>query len=218
METIPRKDYDFNVVQENISSTANENRDVWKLDDEWLDNILLPAKSEWISAWAEYQSPITRTMMITFTKNNRRKIYEKLLRKLVKILQASTRVTDKDLTLMKIAIPTYGRTTTPVPETYPVATVDCSVIRRLGIHYRDSNNWSIAKPYRVHGAEIKWGIDVELSVSPATLPNSSFNTRTPFILEFTENERGKTVHFCLRWENTVGAKGPWGEIATAIVP
>jgi hypothetical protein len=52
----------------------------------------------------------------------------------------------------------------------------------------------------------------------AALVNSSFDTRTPFTLEFDDAERGHTVYFCLRWENTRGEKGPWGEIVSAIVP
>ena len=49
-------------------------------------------------------------------------------------------------------------------------------------------------------------------------PHSEFDTASPFTLNFQGHERGKTVYFCLRWENTVGEKGPWGEIYSAIVP
>jgi hypothetical protein len=31
-------------------------------------------------------------------------------------------------------------------------------------------------------------------------------------------QRGKTVYFALRWENTRGEKGPWSEIMSAIIP
>jgi hypothetical protein len=35
---------------------------------------------------------------------------------------------------------------------------------------------------------------------------------------FDESQRGEKVFFCLRWENAKGAKGPWGEIYSAIIP
>ena len=218
MDALPRKDADFNVAQENISSTADANRLPWKLDGEWLDDSLLPAREIWTGAYAKYLLPTTRTTVITFSKNEARSNYEQLLRMLVKGLQVNPRVTDDDLKQMNINIPSKGRKPIPVPVTYPVATADSSVIRRLGIHFRDSSGTSNAKPRGVHGAEIKWGIGIAVPDDAALLPNSSFDTHTPLILEFTEADRGKPVHFCLRWENTTGAKGPWGEIATAIVP
>jgi hypothetical protein len=50
------------------------------------------------------------------------------------------------------------------------------------------------------------------------LIHSAFDTRSPFTLSFDENQRGKTVYFCLRWENTRGEKGPWSEIVSGIIP
>lgn len=218
METIPKKDADFNVAQNNISNTASDNRSNWNLDSEWLDNELFPAREAWMNAWADCQVSATRTPLITFTKNEARKKYEKLLRQLVKILQANPKVTEDELKKMGIAIPSQGKTPAPVPVTYPVFTVDSSVIRRLSVYFRDNAGTSSAKPRGVHGAEIKWGIADTPPADPANLPNSSFDTRTPFTLEFAEADRGKSVYFCLRWENTTGAKGPWGEIGMAVIP
>ena len=218
MPSIPNKDADFNVAQENISSTASEKRIPWKLDGEWLDISLLPAREIWTEQYAKYLIPTTRTHVITFGKNEARKNYEKLLRKLVRNLQSNPRVTEDDLKQMNITIPSTKRLPTPVPVTYPLVSIDSSVICRLGVHFRDSGSTSNAKPRGVHGAEIKWGIAIALPNDPAALPNSSFDTNSPLVLEFTEDDRGKIAHFCLRWENTLEAKGPWGEIATAIVP
>jgi hypothetical protein len=46
----------------------------------------------------------------------------------------------------------------------------------------------------------------------------AFDTRSPYTFRFEENQRGQTVFFCLRWENTTGQKGPWSEIVSAIIP
>lgn len=45
------------------------------------------------------------------------------------------------------------------------------------------------------------------------LKNSPAHTLT-----FDENQRGKTVYFALRWENTRGEKGPWSQIVSSIIP
>jgi hypothetical protein len=48
--------------------------------------------------------------------------------------------------------------------------------------------------------------------------NANMATWNLVTLEFEEEARGKTVWFCLRWENTRGEKGPWSEFLNAIVP
>ena len=219
MKSIPRKDAEFDVAQENISCTADVNRDAWNLDGGWLNNTLLPAKEGWKTAWANYQLPSARTPVITFAKNEARKKYDQPLRKLVKNLQSNTKVTDDDLVRMGITIPSSGRTPSPVPTTYPVFRIDSSIMRRVGIHFHDSSSsGSKAKPRGVHGVEIKWGVSATKPEGPDALPHSSFDTHTPFVLEFSEAERGNIVYFCLRWENTTGAKGPWGDMGMAVVP
>ena len=218
MKSIPTKDVDFNLAQNNISNTANDKRVAWNLNSDWLTDTLFPAKEAWTEAWGEYQDPAGRTKVITAAKNDARKNYEKPLRLLIKNLQVNPAVTDDELRRLGIAVPSSTRTPAPVPTTYPVASVDSSVLRRLGIRFHDSATTSLAKPKGVHGAEIKWGIADAMPDDPDELPHSSFDTHTPFVLEFTGAERGKTVYFCLRWENTTGAKGPWGEMNMAIVP
>ncbi|MDR1602557.1 MAG: hypothetical protein LBS42_09040 [Tannerella sp.] len=62
--------------------------------------------------------------------------------------------------------------------------------------------------------EIRWGFSKTPVIIPDDLPFSAFDTNSPFRGE----NRGKTVWFCLRWENTRGEKVPWSEIVSAIVP
>jgi hypothetical protein len=70
----------------------------------------------------------------------------------------------------------------------------------------------------VHGAEIAWAILDTPPVNWDALTHSSFDTHTPFRLTFGGDQRGKTLYFALRWENTTGEKGPWNEIQNAIIP
>ena len=47
---------------------------------------------------------------------------------------------------------------------------------------------------------------------------SYFDTHTPLVIEFEEEERGKTFWYAVRWENNTGKKGPWSDIQSALIP
>jgi hypothetical protein len=42
-------------------------------------------------------------------------------------------------------------------------------------------------------------------------------TRMRHLVEYGDEDRGKTVHYASRWVNSAG-KGPWSEIVSAIIP
>jgi hypothetical protein len=180
--------------------------------------VLLVAKLAWVTAWANYQDPALRTPLITFIKNEKRKAYEKVLRILIRMLESNPLVSDDDRRAMSIAILDATRTPVQPPKTYPEFIIDTSIIRCLIILFWDLGSKSKAKPHGVHGAEICWAILDHQPLSVDELIHSGFCTRTPFKLTFDESDRGKTVYFCLRWENTRGVKGPWSEIVMAIIP
>jgi hypothetical protein len=217
--SIPTKDADFNTAQNIISNMASVNRTQWFLDSPWLDNELMPQKTKWDEAWVAYENPATRNPSITFAKNEQRKAYEKLLRLLVKNLQSNIHVTPDDLRSMGITIPSSDKTPAPVADKSPDVDVDTSTIGRLIIHFFEKgSHHKKGKPAGQHGAEIRW----TFSDTPPTrwdeLFHSEIDTNSPFTLVFENDQRGKTVYFALRWENTRGEKGPWSEIQNAIIP
>jgi hypothetical protein len=146
-------------------------------------------------------------------------VYEKSLRILVKNLQSNTHVTPDDLRGMGIVVPSSSRTPSPVAVDSPDADADTSTIGRVGIHFFEKGSrHKKGKPAGQHGAEIRWAI---LDTPPARwdeLIHSDIDTNSPFTLIFEHDQRGKTVYFALRWENTRGEKGPWSEIQNAIIP
>ena len=215
--TIPTKDADFNVWQNIFAPAVQTNRIQWQLDINWLENFFDPARDKWNDIWAVYENRGTRTPLVTAAKADHRKVYEKHLAKLVSNLKVNTLLSDEDRRAAGIVINDRKPTTIPEPTTFPVATVDISLKRRVTVHFRDSEREKAGKPYGIHGVEIKWIIaDKEPAVEE--LINSSFDTRSPFTFKFDDAQRTKTIWMCLRWENTRGEKGPWGDMVKAVIP
>ena len=215
-KTIPTKDVDFNAWQDIIAKIATTNTTVWLLDPDWMKDVFAPARAAWNNAWVDYANPAKRTTVSTANKNDARREYEKALMTLVANLKVNTKVTDADRRSMGIHIRDTKPTPVPTPTTYPILSMDSSISRRITINFRDSESNSLAKPKGVHGAEIKWLIaDEQPTVEQLT--NSTFDTRTPYTLIFTDEQRAKKVWFCARWENTRGEKGPWGDMESGII-
>jgi hypothetical protein len=164
--------------------------------------------------------PATRTKVSVQAKNDARNMLKKMVRQAVKeYLVYNHAVTDPDRDVLGLPIHKTTRTRAPIAINAPDAEVDTSTIGRLIIHFFDKGGkHKKAKPAGQHGIEIAW----VLSDTPPTrwdeLLHSNTDTNSPFTLVFEYNQRGKTVHFALRWENTRGEKGPWGDIHSAIIP
>jgi hypothetical protein len=186
------------------------------------EDVILPLKSlrdDFVAKYAAALAPATRTRAAVLAKNNAKHALKAALRAFIReYLTFNHLVTDEDRDNLGLPIHKTTHTPVPVPVTYPLFTVDSSVIRILLILFFDVAGSGRAKPFGVHGAELKWGFSETSIVNPDLLPNSLFSTRSPFRLQFRGEDRGRTVWFCLRWENTKGEKGPWSEIVSAIVP
>jgi hypothetical protein len=219
MSYIPRPDAAFNTWQGNLMADVASKAPAWNIS---LDAVaaLQALQARWKTAYAAYENPATRNPVIVQEKQDARDAYEAELRKFVKsYLAYNPAVTDNDRKKLGLTVPKTSRTPAPVATTYPDFDIDSSVIRCLTIHFYDQGSKkSKAKPTGQHGSEIRWAISDTLLVDVKDLIHSSFDTHTPFTLEFEGHERGKTVYFCLCWENTRGEKGPWSEIQSAVIP
>jgi hypothetical protein len=172
-----------------------------------------------IEKMAVVDNPETLTKAATREKNEAREALEKQLRAdVTEYLTNNHLLTNADRDILGLPIHKTGHTPTPVPLRHPDFDVYTNEIRHLKVSFYDQGSTSKAKPAGVHGAEVRWGISTTPPVDINELPNSSFDTASPLTLEFTESQRGSTVYFCLRWENTTGQKGPWSEIVKAIIP
>ncbi|MDR2824328.1 MAG: hypothetical protein LBB41_03905 [Prevotellaceae bacterium] len=215
---IPRADDKFLVWLKVLIAYLIKNQTGWRIPlDELKDLAVLEETFEVSLAIAE--DPSTRTPVSIKAKNDARKAVESSTRTLLKAyVTYNPLVTDADREAMGLPVHKTTRTPVPTPVTFPEAEVRLPSPAVVEIHFRDSQSEHRAKPAGVHGAEISWAIFDEAPVDWKQLTHSSFDTHTPLRLTFEGADRGKTLYFALRWENTRGEKGPWSEILNVIIP
>jgi len=213
---LPRRDSELLPWSNNFTSIVTENAASWDIPITEVTN-LQSKLSAFEFLVTQTKSPV-RNSIIVSEKNEARKALIAAIRELVNFRLKNPVITDSQLVTLGLRPRDKTRKPCPVPVTYPELQIDRSVIRQLTVHYRDAGSERKAKPAGVHGVEIRWSI---LSTTPTHVDNlivSSFCTKTPFALSFNEDERGKWVYFCARWENKRGGKGPWSEIVGAVIP
>jgi hypothetical protein len=188
----------------------------------WISNTLLPAYNLFKTSFDAWKNPAERTKLRIAALQDAEDTFKLQYRHLyVGILKENPLVTNVDLTAMGLPERSDGeRHDAVIPKTSPVATVKLPGPGIIEIHFRDGSvdNASHAKPYLVHGAEIRWIVSDTPPLNWEELIHSSFDTASPFRLTFDGDQRGRRIYFALRWENTRGEKGPWSEIQDAIIP
>jgi hypothetical protein len=178
---------------------------------------LTNAYAVWHAAYEATLKP--HTPVETEAKNDARAAGEQVIRPFKRRYLDDPPVTNEDRVAMGLPVRDLVRTPDKKPETIPEAETDSSVIRRLGIHFKDRGAKSRAKPHGVHGAEICWNVQDQPPVNiDEELVHSDFDTASPFILVFGEADRGKRVYYALRWESATNLKGEWSEVYSAIIP
>ena len=186
----------------------------------WLDNVFTPSYDGFVSAYEMWETPSTRTTVLTAALNEAQAAFVEQYRKLYSgFLRDNPIVTNADLVAMGLPERNSGgRTPAPVPTTVPEGEVRLPSPAVVEIHFRDSGAEHKAKPVGVHGAEIAWAVLDSPPTGWTQLTGSSFDTHTPFSISFPGEQRGKHFYFAMRWENTRGEKGPWSAIQDVIIP
>jgi hypothetical protein len=91
-------------------------------------------------------------------------------------------------------------------------------IREILVNFWIKGTAHKAKPSGYDGAVLIWDILDTPPPDPNSLTRHTMASKTPHTLQFTEEERGKTVYIALAWQNERGIIGPWSEIQNAVVP
>jgi hypothetical protein len=214
---IPGKEAEFIEWSENLITVSNGNKTLWGLPEDKLTEI----GGLHNEAKALYEKCKTASYTKVDMEQKKEKI--KLLRHLEGVfvknnLQNNDKMTDSGRTALRIPIHDTHPTPHGKPGGIPDIEVETPHPRLLSVRFRAASAPRWGKPDNVHGMELVWLISDEPPRETEDLVHSAFATRSPLELSFKESERGKWVHFAVRWENGTVRKGDWSEIFQAVIP
>jgi hypothetical protein len=144
-------------------------------------------------------------------------------------------LTDADLISLDLQPKDTTRTPVPPPTAQAEADITRPGVHLLELHLRAVSG-SPPDPHRAdYGYRVYYGIlppggaQVEAAtgakrellkapVSGDELPHSKFTRRKKELFDFPAEDSGKTVFFCVRYENAKGEPGPWGPLFSSIIP
>lgn len=123
----------------------------------------------------------------------------------------------------------------PVPRGQAEADITRPGVHLLELHLRPVPDTAADPYWGDYGYRIYWGIlppggaavdgatgpKRELMKAPASgreLPHSRFTHRKKDRFDFDQEDSGKTVYFCIQYENAKGEEGPWGPLFSSIIP
>jgi hypothetical protein len=186
----------------------------------WYNNEFLVKWNRFKAAFEAWRNPAERTLAKTAALTDAETEFRKVYRLLYTgYMKNNPLVTNEDLVGAGMPVRhTGGNKPAPIPSTLILVMVKALGPGRLGFYFRDENSAGTAKPDGVHGAELVWVISDIPPTDWSQLTHSVFDTHTPLVLDFPGEQRGKTIYFAMRWENTRGEKGPWNAIDSAIIP
>jgi hypothetical protein len=213
---IPQKDSELVAWSANFTAQIVANAPIWEIPHHEV-NDLQTADATFAALHAQADSP-TKNSVIVAEKDAARKVLKTKIRDLVGFRLKNPIITDTQRIAMGLHVHDTTPTNIPVPTTRPEIDIDVVDFRRLKILFHDMGSTSKARPYGTNGAVIAYAVLNTPPANPEVLTHTVLATRTPHILEFTEEERGKTVYVTICWQNEKGQRGPWSEIESAIVP
>jgi hypothetical protein len=160
----------------------------------------------------------TRTSPAIQNKNRAKKALIQTVRQLVRQYLAHNPTLTGDKRC-RLGLPIHKKTRTPAPiaTDAPHCHITLHKPCEVTIRYYDRRHRK-AKPKGQHGVEIRYAILPTRPTCLTQLIRGTLCTRTPTILKFSEEDRGKTLYLVMCWENTRGKRGPWSAIYDSIIP
>jgi hypothetical protein len=217
---IPSKDalFDtwFSFLYQYVSQKCAGQTPAWTHIPQAALGVLAELHAAWKTAYSGVIGP--HTSVDVEAKNNAKKAAKAGIRPFVNQYLRFPPVTDEDRTAM--GIPNRDTTRTPIgkPLTTPVFNTVIKGIRRVTLRFHDEGTTSRAIPYGMNGAVVSWKVSDTPITTPEMLDHTELATKSPHILHFAEEYRGKTVYIAMQWQNESGVRGDFGEVQSAVIP
>ena len=153
-------------------------------------------------------------------KESRRKA-EKEARDFVQgFLTRNKFVTDEDRVAMQI--PVYDKEPTTVNDPTGQAEADIAYPGRTQLELRIKHVDGTSQDNNAnYGYRVYYGVFADSDTIPASgkdLHESKFTRKKKELFTFQPEDVKKTAYFCIRYENSKGAAGPWGPLFSATIP
>ena len=123
--------------------------------------------------------------------------------------------TSEDRVTLNIGDRNASKTPKPVPSTKPIAQINTSQRLEHTISFINEDG-TTAKPDGVRGCQIWFKIGEPIT-DISELSFMATDTASPYVYRFKVEDSNKNVYYWLRWENTRGETGPWGDVIMATI-
>ena len=217
---IPHSDEEFNTFFKNITQyvglkTSNSAPE-WTHIPAAAKTALNDSYTNWYTAFGLTLKP--HTPVETREKNRVRVIEERFLRGFVNQYLRFPPVTNADRDAM--AIPNHDLIRTPHVDVTDIVEFEIKLrnIREVPIRFWIKGATHKAKPVNSNGAVFIWEILGKPPADTGQLTHHAMASKNPFVIPFTEADRGKTVYIAAAWQNERGHVGQWSEIQSAVIP
>lgn len=152
------------------------------------------------------------------TKNDTRKVTEKVMRGLGKIIQASSGTTNDMRTTAGLPIHDTTPSKAGVPTTRPVLMLDNGQRLQQTLTARDEDTPnSRAKPDGVKCWELRCFIGPTPPVDPMGCQLVDKVSKGSYTVKHDSANGGKLAHFMACWQNADGDRGPWSETVSGTI-
>jgi hypothetical protein len=216
IDYIPSKESEFVLWSDNFCEHIAENAAAWGITEKEVKD-LQTAVNSFTKLLMIVASP-ARNSVIVAEKDAARKTLIAKIRALVNFQLKNPVITNAQRIAMGLRPRKTGRTRISVSNIRPEIRIHVVDFRILKIFFHDAISGRKAKPYGIIGAVLAFAV---LDTPPANcddLTNKALATRSPYVLEFSKKDRGKTVYMAICWQNKRGEMGPWSEIISAVIP
>ena len=215
---IPRNDALFLVWATKMMETADERCLDWKIapPSDIIGNKVTVFKTKLARA-----QDVNHGKVDVLEKNEARKDAEKACRTYVQgFLARNPIITNADREYMGLTVYDIIPTTVNDPVGLATATVKYpnKGALELNIKHVDSTPTDAKANYGFRIYFGVYGVDETTPVSGKFLRESRFTRQKKMLFTFEPEDSGKTACFSIRYENSKGKAGQWGELITAIIP
>lgn len=215
---IPSAEGQFDAWARNFVHNIKEHSETYRMDAQEVKELgkLLTA---WDGDYAAAVEARDAARAATAVKEESRNALEEMIRTAARRIQADNRISNAARAEAGLSIHKTKRTPVAVPRTSPITQVIVTDRLEHSLMFSDASTPTRkARPSGCSGAEVYIAIADQVPQDPTEYRFAALATRTPHVLKFKGEDGGKLAHYLLRWVNTKGETGPWGQVASATIP